>query len=185
LQIWQQSGATYAEAFLYMNLASVALKRQQWAQATDYLSQSQELCARTRTEDFLAEVYRHLSQAHLGLGQIALAEEWAIKSLELAQAQEMKLEEGASHRVLGQIRRAQSNWDDAERELQASITILDSLDSQYEMGKTLFELAQLHRDLGRDDQFHQTLDQAIAIFERMGAQLDLEWASNIKKEEIK
>jgi class 3 adenylate cyclase/tetratricopeptide (TPR) repeat protein len=180
LQIWQQSGATYAQAFLYMNLASVALKRQQWTQATDYLTQSQELCAQTRAEDFLAEVYRHLSQAHLGLGQIALAEKWAIKSLELAQAQEMKPEEGASHRVLGQIRHAQSEWDAAERELHTSMTILDSLDSQYEMGKTLFELAQLHRDLGRDDQFHQTLDQAIAIFERLGARLDLEWALSVK-----
>ena len=93
----------------------------------------------------------------------------------------IELEEGKSHRVLGQIHRAQSDWEAAERELQTSITILDSLDSQYEMGKALFQLALLHRDLGRDDQFHQTLDQAIAIFERMGAQLDLEWALDVKK----
>jgi tetratricopeptide (TPR) repeat protein len=117
-----------------------------------------------------------MANAHLGLGQTNQAKEWAKQSLELAQAQEMKLEEGATRRVLGQIHRIRSEWDAAEQELQASLSILEALDSQYEVGQTLFQLAQLHRDLGRDDQFRETLRRAITIFERLGAQLDLEWA---------
>ena len=159
-----------------MNLATVALRRREWVQAIEYLTQSQELCTQIGAEDFLAEAYRHMAEAHLGLDQTTRAEEWARKSLQLAQAQEMKLEEGATHKILGQIHRARSEWDAAERELRAGLTMLESLDSQYEVGQTLFQLAQLHHDLGHDDQLREALDRAIAIFERLGAQLDLRWA---------
>ncbi len=181
LQTWRELGSTYGEAFLYMNIAYVALRRQQWDQAIEYLTQSQELCAQIRAEDFLAEAYRHLAEACLGLGQIAQAEEWARKSLELVRAQEMKLEEGQTRVVLGQIHRARCEWDAAERELQAGLAILESLDSQYRVGQALFQLAQLHGDLGRDDQFREALHRASAIFERLGAQLDLEQAMAVRK----
>jgi hypothetical protein len=93
----------------------------------------------------------------------------------------MKLEEGATRRVLGQIHRARSDWDAAERELRAGLAILKSLDSQYEVGQALFQLAQLHRDVGRDEQFRETLHRTIAIFEHLGAQLDLNWAMDMKQ----
>ncbi len=185
LRTWQELGSVYGEAFLYMNLASVEIKRQRWAQAVEYLTRSQRLCAQIEAEDFLAEAYRYLAEAYLGLGQLPQAEERARRSLELAQAQEMKLEEGMTHKVLGQIQRARSEWDAAERELQTSLAILESLDSQYKVGQVLFQLALLHRDLGRDEQFHDTLDRAISIFERLGAQLDLEWAYDAMKGEEK
>ncbi|MDY7080059.1 MAG: tetratricopeptide repeat protein, partial [Chloroflexota bacterium] len=162
------------EAFLYMNLASVEIKRQQWDQAIKYLTQCRELCARIDAEDFLAEAYRHLAEAYLGLGQTDQAEEWAKKSLELASAQEMKLEEGMTRKVMGQIHRARSDWDVAERELRAGLTILEALDSQYQVGQTLFQLAQLYRDLGHDGSFRETIHRAIVIFAGLGAQLDLE-----------
>ncbi len=173
LQIWQALGSIYGEAFLYMNLATVALKRQEWIQANQYLGQCQELCAHINAEDFLAEVYRHTATAYLGRGQIDRAEAWAMKSLDLAQAQEMKLEEGATRRVLGQIHRARSNWEAAERELRTSRGILEALGSQYEMGQTLLQLAQVYKDRGRTDQFHETLQRATDIFESLDAQTDL------------
>ena len=129
----------------------------------------------------LAEAYRHMAEAHLGLGQTTQAEKWAIKSLELAQAQEMKLEEGTTRKVMGQIHRARCEWDAVERELRMGLSILESLDNQYEVGQALFQLAQLHRDLARDDQYHETLQRTIAIFERLGAQLDLEWAMDTRQ----
>ncbi len=176
LQTWQELGSTYGEAFLYMNLASVKIKRQEWDQAIEYLTRCRELCAQIAAEDFLAEADHHMAEAYLGLGQIDQAEEWAYKSLERARTQEMKLEEGMIRKVMGRIHRARSEWDAAERELEASLDILDSLDSQYRVGQTLFQLAQLYRDWGREDQFRETLGRAITIFEHLGAQLDLEWA---------
>jgi len=181
LRTWQELEATYLEAFLYMSLATVALKRQRWVQAIEYLTQSHELCAQIGAEGFLAEAHRHMAKAHLGLGQIEQAEEWAARSLASAQQHEMKLEEGATRRVLGQIHRAQLRWDAAEQELRFSLDILESQGNQYQVGQTLFQLAQLHRDLGRDDQFRETLQRAIVIFERLGAQLDLDWAMDVKK----
>ena len=180
LETWQQFGSTYGEAFLYMNLATVALKRRQWNQAIEHLTQSQELCTQIRAEDFLAEAYRHMAEAYLGLGQVDKAETWANRSLELAQSQEMKLEEGATRKVLGMIYYARSDWDAAEKELETSLAILESLDSAYEVGQALFQFAQLHRALARDAQFHETLDRAIEIFERLGAQLDLKEAIDLE-----
>jgi class 3 adenylate cyclase/tetratricopeptide (TPR) repeat protein len=179
LQTWRELGSTYGKAFLHMNLASVALRRREWDQAIEYLNRSRELCAQIGAEDFLAEAYRYVAEAYLGLGQVERAREWAESSLELAQAQEMKLEEGVTRRVLGEVYRARCEWEVAKRELQAGLAILESLDNRYEVGQTLFQLALLYRDVGDDGPFRETLRRARAIFERLGAQLDLEWTMSI------
>ncbi len=185
LQTWQELGSTYGQAFLYMNLASVEIKRQQGLRAIEYLTQCRELCGQIDAEDFLAEAYRHLAGAYLVLGQVSQAQEWGQKSLELAQTQGMKLEEGMTRRIIGQVHRALSEWDAAERELGTGLAILESLDSQYQVGQTLFQLAQLHYDLDHDDQFREALHRAIVIFERLGAQLDLEWARKMEVQMVK
>ena len=45
-----------------MNLATVALRRREWVQAIEYLTQSQELCTQIGAEEFLAEAYRQLEE---------------------------------------------------------------------------------------------------------------------------
>jgi predicted ATPase len=189
LQIWRSLGSLYGQAFLLMNLAAVALKRQEWLKAIEQLERSQRLCKRIDAEDFAAEAYRYLAEAHLGRGQdpgqrghdqISRADEYARQSVRLAERQEMKLEEGATRRVLGRIHRTRGELQAAERELERSLETLESLDSQYQIGQTLVDLAMLYQEQDRPLAFQQSIDRAIALFEHLGARLDLERARQLQ-----
>ena len=188
LRTWQKLGSTYGEAFLYMNLAAVALKRQQWTEALDLLEQSQARVAQVGARGLLPEVYRYVAEAHLGraadegsrsVGHPAdrapldQAKQWAEQSLAIAQEQELKLEEGDTRRVLGQIYGAGGDGQAAERELDASLALLESLNSQYQVGQTLHQLARLHASVNQHLTARQEIDRAIAIFEQLDAQIDL------------
>jgi tetratricopeptide (TPR) repeat protein len=181
-------GSLYGQAFLHMNLAAVALKQERWQPAIEELVRCQRLCAQIDAEDFTAEAYRYLAEAHLGRGlergqegqeQIAKALEYAQQSVHLAVKQEMKLEEGTTRRVLGRILLARGEHQAAEQELNRSLTMLEALDSQYQIGQTLVDLALLYRDLDRPREFHQSIERAIDILKRLGAKLDLERARQL------
>jgi len=176
LQTWQKLGSAYGEAFLHMNLAAVALKRSQWKGALELLARGQELVDQIGARDLLPEVYRYVAEAYLGLGQIEQAADWAAQSIHIAREHETKLEEGATRRVLGQIHHAHGDLRAAERELGASLALLEALNSQYQVAQTLYQLARLHVDTGQEDLARQEKDRAIAAFQRLGAQLDLEQA---------
>jgi tetratricopeptide (TPR) repeat protein len=117
----------------------------------------------------------------MGRGELDEALDYARRSLALAQEHEMRLEEGATRRVLGQIHLARQGLyiAQAEQELQESLRILEELNSRYEMGKTLFQLARLHRMRGDQAQMKEILRQARAIFEDLGARLDLAQAQEL------
>ena len=98
---------------------------------------------------------------------------WAEQSLVIAQEHEMKLEEGDVRRVLGQVHCARGEYQAAERELGASLTLLESLDSQYQVGQTLYQLARLHAATNQRPLARQEASRALGIFEQLDAQIDL------------
>jgi tetratricopeptide (TPR) repeat protein len=118
-------------------------------------------------------VCRHLAEAHLGRGELDEALAYAQRSLTLARDQEMRLEEGCARRVLGQVCLARHELALAEQELQESLSILQDLNSLYEIGKTLFQIAWLYQVRGDQAQMQMRLGQAQSIFEGLGARLDL------------
>jgi len=75
------------------------------------------------------------------------------------------LEEGITHRVLGQIAGEQSQLDHAVEHLAQSRAILEELGSEHELALTLVEEARL---LEGDAQ-RKTLERAHDIFARLGA----------------
>ena len=60
----------------------------------------------------------------------------------------MRLEEGVTRSVLGQIHTAAGAFERAAQQLEASLEILEALDSRYEIGQTLVQLARLYRRAG-------------------------------------
>jgi len=151
-------------------------------EALALLQNSLALFQEIDSEDFLAEVYRHMAEAHLGQEELDEALGSAQRSLTQAQEQEMRLEEGATRRVLGQVHLSRQELARAERELQESLHILQALNSRYEMGKTLFQLARLCQVQGDQVQMQENLRQARTIFEDLGAGLDLAQARELALE---
>jgi class 3 adenylate cyclase/predicted ATPase len=180
LDMWQDLGSNYAIALLYNNRGTVALRRGDAQEALAMLQQSLALFEQIGSGDWLAEVYRHMAEAHLISIQtrpspqaLQKALDCAQRSLALAQEQELRMEEGIARRVLGQALAARSARPEAERLLQESVAILEGLDNPYELGQTLFQTALLCQEQGDGDRAEQALCRAIALFETLGAKLDL------------
>jgi hypothetical protein len=67
----------------------------------------------------------------------------------------------------------------AQEELSLSLDILEDLDSQYQIGQTLVDLAVLYREFDQPTEYRHSIERAKAIFEHLGARLDLEWARQL------
>jgi predicted ATPase len=160
LEMWQELGTTYAIALLHNNMSAVALRRGDAGSAMSLLRRSLELFEQIGSSDFLPEVYRHMAEAHLGLAELDQAMDCAQRSLSLAQEGDMRLEEGAARRVLGQVHMALRDWGSSERELRASLHILGALNSRYQVGQTLFQLGLLYHHQNLCSQADDTLTQA-------------------------
>jgi class 3 adenylate cyclase/tetratricopeptide (TPR) repeat protein len=180
LEMWRKLGSTYPIALLHNNLAAVALRRGDGTQALELLKESEELFREIGSNDFMAEVYRHRAEAHLFCGDLDAALECAQDSLSQALAQEMRLEEGMTRRVLGQVFLAREELVEADEQLRASLKILDDLDSRYEAAQTLVQKALLYHGQGYVAEAAGSLERAIAIFEELGAQLDLAQAQSLR-----
>ena len=103
LNMWQELGSTYAIALLHNNMGAVALRNRDPDDALALLQTSLELFQQIHSADFMPEVYRHMAEAYLGRAELDAALDYAQRSLTLAQEQEMRLEEGITRRVLGQV----------------------------------------------------------------------------------
>ena len=92
----------------------------------------------------------------------------------------MRLEAGATRRVLGQIRLARQDLAQAEQELHTSLHIFEEMNSLYETGKSLFQLARLYQARGDSAHMQDRLAQSVSIFESLGARLDLARARELQ-----
>ena len=101
-------------------------------------------------------------------------------SIELAEAQEARLEEGMSFRVLGEIQLSREDYLAAEHALLKSLEILNDLSSEYQEAKTKVALARLGRSFDQArSPYTQELSEAIDTLDRLGASADLQFAREL------
>jgi len=173
LEISKELGLGFGVALLHNNLGHTCIRGQDWEQALAHLQQSTDMFHKIGAQEMLPELYRHLAEAHLGRRDSQEALVWAQRSLEQASAAEMKFEEGLTRRVVGCIARALDRLDEAEDQLRQSLSILKELDSHYEVARTAVHLASLLAEKGHGAPAAQLRRQAVAVFEQLGAELDL------------
>jgi len=109
-----------------------------------------------------------VAQAHLVTGESALALAAARKALELANRGGWRLEQGAAHRVLGQVHEGMGNRGEADAEFRQSLEILTEIQSRPELAQTLLAYGRFQlrdeRDAGR-----ALIERALTLFEEMEA----------------
>lgn len=179
--IWQQVGATAFEAVTLSNLGQVHIYRQDWDNARHCLERSQSIFSEIGSEDFLPELERRWSEFYLHTGKPDQALPHIEHSIELADKLKARLEEGMSYRILGEIRLKQGQFLQAKDALHKSLNMLQDLDSEYEAAKTILALVQLslvQLSIGEGalPETLAQLQQAVGIFKKLGARIDLEKA---------
>lgn len=169
----QIGGSAYVLGALHNNLGAAFVRQGEAETARHYLEMSRELFEKAQARDFLPELYRHLAEATLLTGDLTKAKTEAEEALELARELAMPGEEAGSLRVLGDIARRQGETDLAIERLEASVSILQEVDDEYQLAHTHLALAEAYGAAGRNDEAHELLSQCLAVFERVGATMDM------------
>jgi class 3 adenylate cyclase len=114
--------------------------------------------------------YARMARAlvHLADSELSDALDQARRALELAEGSRGPLEQGAAHRVLGQIHEAMGSRAESEGAYRRSLEILEGIQSLPELGQTL--LAYGRFQLADDPEAGRTLiERARAVFARIDA----------------
>lgn len=178
--IWRKLGAALHEAITLSNMAQVYIYQENWSQARQCLNRSQLLFAETGSDDYLPEIERRWGELYLKTGELDEALNHTERSIELAAAQEARLELGISFRILGEVHMGRDEPEDAGIALQRSLRILSDLNSEYEAAKTMLVLTCLDLDAGESVD-RRRLEHAIQIFTNLDARADLKWAGELAR----
>jgi tetratricopeptide (TPR) repeat protein len=183
LTMWQQVGSAYLEATVLSNFGQLYLAQNNLVEAENSLIRSQTILAQVNSEKLLPELERRWAVLYLKQNQLGKALNHIDLSLQHGLHQANILEQAKSQRVLGQIRHAQGNYEQAHVALRQSFDTLTQISNDYELARTKLALAELYRlypiESGLDKAY---LEQAMTTFEHLGAKADLIHALAIKHE---
>jgi tetratricopeptide (TPR) repeat protein len=109
-----------------------------------------------------------LAQLHLGIGEASQALSAASMALGFAEQYRLGLEQGATHRVLGEVYQAMGNRAEADAAFRRSLEVLEGIQSPPELAQTLLAYGRFrHGDNELQDR--AMIERALALFEEMNA----------------
>ncbi|RME46664.1 MAG: STAS domain-containing protein, partial [Caldilineae bacterium] len=178
--IWQRIDLQWGEAVALTRQARVHLWLGNLQEAHNCLTQSEAIFdAAGYADEDVIEMERAWSKYHRLTGNLAEALRHARRAVQLAEAQENRLEEAISHRLVGEAHLAAGELRPAEAALRHSLQMLNNLHSDYQRARTQLLLARLLAQTGSTDEAHTLLTEAIALFETLDARPVLEEAQHL------
>jgi predicted ATPase/class 3 adenylate cyclase len=176
LRLAEELESDYLQALAHENLGVVYLRQGVSGPVPrEHLEISWRLLEKSDVQELRSEVQSLLAEAYLQEGRVNEAARAARLALEIALEQESPLDQGVARRVLGQVYRARGDREKVEAEMQASLEALERAGSRYETACTLKELATLRgEDETQQAEARAARERALAIFEELGAGLDME-----------
>lgn len=167
-------GAAAGLVHAHENLGAVYLWLGELDRARTHLEQGLQLIQANDIQEFSADVLVLLAEVHLRAGAATTAETMARRALDIATEQATPVNQAIAQRVLGLVFQACGDTASAEEALLASRALVENQGQRYELGRTLLALAGLYRtDRERRPEARAMLEQAYAIFEKLGAELAL------------
>jgi class 3 adenylate cyclase/predicted ATPase len=172
-EMFGRIGSALGEAVTTANRGEVLLLQGRPAEALGLLQVALTAYERIKARNFLPDALRYAAEATLALEDLGAAQEYAERSLGVANELGMTAEAAQARRVLGQIALAAGDLDSAEAEFNRSRAALAQLDSPYDLAKTRYQQARLARARGDDEAFARARAHAERIFRELDAQRDL------------
>ncbi len=165
-------GHRWVRALSRRALAYWHVQVEEWERAGQLCEQCIELIEGT-TNRWLPLLLGALrAEAYSGQGRLGEADKIIAEHLAVAQEAQTRQLEGLGWRILGQIRRAQRQWGNAEEAFGRAITILEEGSSRLEVGRALYQRGMMWQQRGEIASAHVDLQRAQTIFEKCRALRD-------------
>jgi len=163
-------------ALAHLNLGETLLEQGEPRRARiEHLEVGRRLLLEHEIKDLLPQAERDIAQSFLQEGLLDEAEGAAKRAMAAASEPLSHTDLGSAQRVLGQVTHKQGRVSEGEDLLRMSIEILEQHGPRYELARTYLALGvAITSDVNRWDEAGGALNQARAIFQELGAKLDLE-----------
>ena len=125
-------------------------------------------------EDVSLQVFPPLAWALLEAEAVERAEEVVTEAIRRARAQKRRFHLLEALRVLGMVYVRQERFEEAGRAFQEGLELARSLPFPYAEARILYHLGLLERQRGELERAQERLEEALAIFRRLGAGKDVE-----------
>jgi tetratricopeptide (TPR) repeat protein len=169
------------------SLANVHIRSEEWDEAAACLTSAEQYIEELDAPCALSEIQRGWAYIALARGQVEQAHTAAQQAVEYSKDQDAR-EQGMSLAVLGTCQAAMGHDEQAIQTLQQSLEVLED-SYPYETARSQLDLARVllraRQDVrtSTDLQPDTLLEQARALFEHLGAQLDLAMAHQVQQQE--
>ncbi len=115
------------------------------------------------------DLYAMLVDAAAQQRDVAALGQYAPLAEELAARYDHKLYQAIAHRAWGVAHRLAGRTVDAETRLKQALELFETLDTRWQIGRTLFELGELELSRGKNAVAREHFSRALEAFEEMGA----------------
>ena len=117
-----------------------------------------------------------LAWAYLELEELDRAEEAAARGLTIAEERHVRLYMPDVLRVQGMILTRQERWEEAGNAFEEAVSLARSMPYPYAEARALFEHGLMRSQKGEQQPGRERMEEALAIFQRLGARKDVEQA---------
>jgi class 3 adenylate cyclase/tetratricopeptide (TPR) repeat protein len=127
-------------------------------------------------DPYLVPMLATLARAYLELGEMDRSVETVQRGLTIARERQIGLWAPDVLRVQGMILARRGRWEEAEETFREAVSLAHTMPYPYAEGRALYERGMMHVRREDPQAASQSLQDALAIFRRLGAQKDLELA---------
>lgn len=187
LQQAEQIGHSFLEGMAYHHLARLCISAGEWDQALRFGENGLKVLTEIGAEDSnnLADLYISLGEAWIGLHSLDRALEAGENAARLLALSPQGEHPGPQtirlKRLSGYLAIFQGEYELARRLLDQSVEGYERHGNWLEVGRSCLTLAYLAREMQDLHLLREQVEQAEAIFERLGARRDLAIAQELKK----
>jgi tetratricopeptide (TPR) repeat protein len=167
LKVKERLGDNQGIADCHINLGEVFRTQGVLSDAIGHLETALKIGLEINSDQTEAECYRQLAECYLESGDLSKALEACQETLHYARISGDRTREGVIYRVLGKIHQQQDSLAAALEDYARSVTTLQELNQEFDLGTTLIDYAQALRQYGQTLKACVKLNEALIIFDRL------------------
>ena len=170
----QQESYTVLEGRAYHNLGMCGISREDWPAALDAFERALEISEGIGDLALAASSYAQKAHVYLHLNDRTLSAAYCTRALDIFQEVDRPLGKAEALRILGRLVGSGGGHRTGRDLLDESLDLFVRFENPLGEAEVRREIGKLEVERGNTDQARVHLSQAVGIFDRLGARVDVE-----------